>query len=103
MNFSETIIAAMIGAGATIATATFQLFMAFRSRKADSKPKRGSGFRSMLAVFGLVLGAAVAGFGYSELRVQSEREQSRAMEQRSSDRLQGLADGELRQLGHGNV
>jgi hypothetical protein len=98
MNFSETIIAAMIGAGATVATATFQLFMAFRARRADSKPKRGSGFRSMLAVLGLVLGAAVAGFGYSELRVQSEREQSRAMEQRISDRLQVLADAQLAQL-----
>ncbi len=38
MNLSETILAAMIGAGATVATATFQLFVAFRSRKADFKP-----------------------------------------------------------------
>jgi hypothetical protein len=98
MNLSETIIAAMIGAGATVATATFQLFMAFRSRKADFKPKRGSGLRSMLAVLGLVLGAAVAGFGYSELRAQHEREQSRAMEQRISDRLQELTDVQLAQL-----
>jgi hypothetical protein len=45
----------MIGASAMVATATFQLFMAFRSRKADFKPKRGSGMRSTLAVFGLVL------------------------------------------------
>jgi hypothetical protein len=102
MNLSEPIIAAMIGAGATVATATFQLFMAFRSRKADSKPKRGSGFRSMVAVFGLVLGAAVAGFGYSELRVQREREQSSAMEQRISDRLQALANVQLAQLRNGN-
>jgi hypothetical protein len=102
MNFSETIIAAMIGAGATVATATFQLFMAFRSRKADYKPKRGSGLRSMLAVCGLVLGAAVAGFGYSELRVQGEREQSTAMEQRIADRLQALADAQLAQLRNGN-
>lgn len=97
MDFSETIIAAMIGAGATIATATFQLFMAFKSRKADLKPKRSSGFRSALAVLGLVLGAAVAGFGYSELRMEREREDSRAMEQRISDRLQALANGQLAQ------
>lgn len=103
MNLSETVIAAMIGAGATVATATFQLFMAFRSRKADSRPKRGSGLRSVLAVLGLVLGAAVAGFGYSELRVQREREQSRAMEQRISDRLQELADVQLAQLRNGNA
>jgi hypothetical protein len=102
MNLSETVIAAMIGAGATVATATFQLFVAFRARKAESKPKRGSGLRSMLAVCGLVLGAAVAGFGYSELRVQREREASGAMEQRISDRLQALADAQLAQLRNGN-
>jgi hypothetical protein len=93
----------MIGAGATIATATFQLFMAFRSRKDNYKPKRGSGLRSTLAVLGLVLGAAVAGFGYSELRAQREREQSRAMEQRISDRLQALADVQLAQLRAGKL
>jgi hypothetical protein len=97
MDISETIIAAMIGAGATIATATVQLFGAFRSRKADFKPKRGSGFRSTLAVFGLVLGAAVAGFAYSELRMEREREDTRAMEQRISERLQALADRQLAQ------
>ena len=102
MDLSETIVAAMIGAGATVATASFQLFMAFRSRKADSKPKRSSGIRSTLAVFGLVLGAAVAGFAYSELRVERERESARAMEQRISDRLQALADVQLAQLRNGH-
>ena len=97
MDLSETIVAAMIGAGATVATATFQLFMAFRSRKADSRPKRSSGIRSALAVFGLLLGAAVAGFAYSELRMEREREDARAMEQRISDRLQALANGQLAQ------
>jgi hypothetical protein len=102
MDLSETIVAAMIGAGATVATATFQLFMAFRSRKADSRPKRSSGIRSALAVFGLLLGAAVAGFGYSELRMEREREDTRAMEQRISDRLQALANGPLAQHRNGN-
>ena len=102
MDLSENIIAAMIGASATVATATFQLFMAFRSRKADSKPKRSSGVRSALAVFGLVLGAAVAGFAYSELRMEREREDTRAMEQRISDRLQALANGQLAQHRNGN-
>jgi len=102
MDLSETVIAAMIGAGATVATATFQLFVAFRSRKADSKPKRSSGIRSALAVFGLVLGAAVAGFAYSELRMEREREDTRAMEQRISDRLQALANGPLAQHRNGN-
>jgi hypothetical protein len=102
MDLSETIVAAMIGAGATVATATFQLFMAFRSRKADSRPKRSSGIRSALAVFGLLLGAAVAGFAYSELRIEREREDTRAMEQRISDRLQALANGQLVQHRNGN-
>jgi hypothetical protein len=102
MDLSETVLAAMIGAGATVATATFQLFLAFRSRKADSKPKRSSGIRSALAVFGLVLGAAVAGFAYSELRMERERADTRAMEQRISDRLQALANGPLAQQRNGN-
>src|SRR5262245_45035519 len=93
----------MIGAGANIATAKFQLVMELRSRQAEAKTMRSSGFRSMLAVIGLVLGAAVAGFGYSELRVQREREQSSAMEQRISDRLQALADAQLAQLRSGNL
>ena len=102
MDLSETIVAAMIGAGATVATATFQLFMAFRSRKADSRPKRSNGIRSALAVFGLLLGAAVAGFAYSELRMEREREDTRAMEQRISDRLQALANGQFAQHRNGN-
>jgi hypothetical protein len=101
MDISETIVAAMIGAGATVAAATFQIVAAFRSRKADSRPKRSSGFRSALAVLGLVLGAAVAGFAYSELRMQREREETRAMEQRISDRLQALANGQLAQYRSG--
>jgi hypothetical protein len=92
----------MIGAGATVATATFQLFMAFRARKADSRPKRSNGIRSTMAVFGLVLGAAVAGFAYSELRKAREREQTIAMEQRISDRLQARADEQLAQLRDAN-
>jgi hypothetical protein len=101
MDLSETIVAAMIGAGATVATATFQLVAALRSRKADFRPKRSSSFRSALAVVGLVLGAAVAGFAYSELRMQREREESRAMEQRIADRLQAIAERQLAQ--HGNA
>jgi len=98
MDFSETIIAAMIGAGATIATATFQLFAAFRSRKADLRPKRSSGFRSALAVFGLVLGAAVAGFAYSELRMEREREDAEDGERHHE--LAGAAAGGRRLRHH---
>ena len=36
MGLSETILAAMIGAVATVSGALFQLFMAWRSRKAPT-------------------------------------------------------------------
>src|SRR5512138_407517 len=57
MGVSETIIAAMIGAMATVTTALFQLFGAIRGRsKVDtSKPKRGMTLRSVLAMFALMV------------------------------------------------
>jgi len=79
MGMSETILAAMIGAAATIMTAIFQLVMAFRSRsKTESRPKR-SAMRSLLSIFAIILASAVAGFGYAELRAERAREDTRAL------------------------
>lgn len=83
MGVSETIVAAMIGAMATVTTALFQLFGAFRARgKSDSsKPKRGVTLRSILAVFALMVASAAGGFLYSELLKQRHSEDIRAMRQ----------------------
>jgi hypothetical protein len=91
MDLSENIVAAMIGAAATVATAMFQLFLAFRSRKADVKPRKGSGVRSMLAVFLIMLGAAVAGFAYSELRSERTRESTLALQEKLSQQVEAFA------------
>jgi hypothetical protein len=80
MELSETILAAMIGAGATVATALFQLYMAFKSRaKSDVRPKRGSTMRSIFAVVVLMAASAAGGFLYSELLKQRSDEEIRAM------------------------
>jgi len=82
MGLSETIMAAMIGALATVTTALFQLFSSFkqqRSSKVDVRPKKGSTMRSVLAVLALMVASAAGGFLYSELIKQRAEEDMRAM------------------------
>jgi hypothetical protein len=80
MGLSETILAAMIGAMATVSAALFQIITSIKSRnKVDVKPKRGSTMRSMLAVLALMVASAVGGFLYSELLKQRDGEDLRAM------------------------
>lgn len=80
MGLSETILAAMIGAIATVTTALFQIFTAFRARsKADTKPKRGTALRSILAVLALMGASGAGGFLYSQLLQQRDAEDIRAM------------------------
>jgi hypothetical protein len=80
MGLSETIVAAMIGAVATVTTALFQIFSSIKSRnKIDLKPRRGSTMRSILAVLALMIASAVGGFLYSELLKQRDSDELRAM------------------------
>jgi hypothetical protein len=82
MGLSETILAAMIGALATVGTALFQLFSSFkqqRSSKLDVRPKKRSTLRSILAVLALMVASAAGGFLYSELMKQRATEDMRAM------------------------
>jgi hypothetical protein len=82
MGLSETILAAMIGALATVTTACFQLFSALKMRgKVDVRPKRGSTMRSVLAVLALMIASAGGGFLYSEFLKQRNGEDLRAMRQ----------------------
>src|SRR5262249_10471486 len=90
MGMSETILAAMIGAGATMATAMFQLFYSFKARaRTESRPRR-SVMRSMLAVLALMLASAVGGYLYSELLKQHATEDLRAMRQEMHDQLEAI-------------
>lgn len=82
MGLSETIMAAMIGALATVTTALFQIFSSIkhnRSTKVDARPKKGSAMRSVLAVLALMVASAAGGFLYSEFIKQRAAEDMRAM------------------------
>jgi hypothetical protein len=82
MGLSETILAAMIGALATVTTALFQIFSSIkqgRSLKVDSRPKKGSTLRSMFAVLALMVASAGGGFLYSEFMKQRAAEDMHAM------------------------
>jgi len=82
MGVSETILAAMIGALATVTTALFQLYTGFKqSRKsaADTRPKKGSTMRSVLAVLALMVASAAGGFLYSEFMKTRSAEDMKAM------------------------
>src|SRR5688500_15226288 len=81
MGLSETILAATIGALATVTTALFQLFSSFKQAgsRADVRPKKGSAMRSVLAVLALMVASAAGGFLYSEFIKQRAAEDMRAM------------------------
>jgi hypothetical protein len=80
MGLSETIMAAMIGALATVTTALFQIFTVFRARgKVDVRPKKGSALRSVVAILALMVASGAGGFLYSEFIKQRTAEDMRAM------------------------
>lgn len=76
MGLSETILAAIIGALATMATAIVQIL---RNRApAETRPKKNR-VRSTFAIVALVLGAIVGGYFWSELRAVGAREEIAAL------------------------
>jgi hypothetical protein len=84
MGLSETILAAMIGAIATVSTACFQIFTAFKGNKkaaeaAGARQKKGSTFKSLLWVLALMIASAGGGFLYSEFLKEKKGEDIRAM------------------------
>jgi len=83
MGLSETILAAMIGALATVTTALFQLYTGFKQSRGkssvDTRPKKGSTMRSMLALLALMVASAAGGFLYSEFMKTRSAEDMRAM------------------------
>src|SRR5678815_3088689 len=98
MGLSETILAAMIGAVATASRALFQLFMAWRPRTVDSRPKKGTTARSLLSILALMVASAAGGFLYSEFLKQRNAEDLRAMRDELKDMRALIAEG--RDQGH---
>ncbi len=75
MGLSETIVAAIIGALATMATAIVQLI---RNRAPEgSKPKKNR-MRSLVATIALMIGCVVGGYAWSSLKAVSAKEELRA-------------------------
>ena len=97
MGLSETILAAMIGAIATVTTACFQLYTSFRARnKVDARPRKGSTMRSVLAVLALMVASAAGGFLFSEFLKQRSGEDMRAMRQELKELTAFIAQGKDR-------
>jgi hypothetical protein len=94
MGLSETIIAASIGAAATISTALFQLFSALRTHNSrpDSRQKRGSTIKSIVAVVVLMLVSGVGGFLFSEFRSERTANDMHSMRDDINAKLQILAE-----------
>jgi hypothetical protein len=75
MGLSETILASIIGALATMGTAIFQLV---RNRApSESRPKKNR-MRSVVATIALMIGCIVGGYAWSALRAVSSSEEMRA-------------------------
>ena len=76
MGMSETILAAIIGALATMLTAIFQIL---RNRApVETRPKKNR-VRSTFAIVALVMGAMVGGYIYAELKAVGTREEIAAL------------------------
>jgi hypothetical protein len=87
MGVSETVLAAMIGAGATLFTAVFQLV---RAAGGDRRSTR-SWFRSLMWMLALMLAAGVGGFAYAEYRAQHSRDEARTLRDELQQQMQALA------------
>src|SRR5215216_6715685 len=75
MSLSETIVAAIIGALATMLTAIVQLI---RNRApTEGRPKKNR-MRSLVATIALMIGCIVGGYAWSSLRAVSAKDELKA-------------------------
>lgn len=104
MGVSETILAAMIGAAATMLTALSQLMLSLRAKVKETRPRRNT-LRSLLWMVALLLASGVGGFAYSELRAERTREDTRELRKELTDQLQALvmSTAKLEHLGDERV
>jgi hypothetical protein len=92
MGLSETIVAAIIGALATMATAIVQLI---RNRApSESRPKRNR-TRSVLATIALMIGCIVGGYAWSSLRAVKAKEERSAEFQAELAAYEARRDAQL--------
>ena len=89
MGISEPVLAALIGASATIVTAMFHLVSSFKSQSGDRRTK-GGGIKSLLWMLALMLASAVGGFAYAEFRSQETRDETHALRTELRQQLQTI-------------
>src|SRR6185369_9620907 len=77
MGLSETIVAAIIGALATMLTAIVQLVRNRAPTDGRPKPKKNR-LRSVLATVALMIGCIVGGYAWSALRAVSAKDELKA-------------------------
>jgi len=99
MNMSDPVMAALIGAGATLATALFQLLVNARRQAAEraaGKPaSRKSG--NWLAIFALMLAAAVGGYAFAQYQIFRGREDGQGAATGNAKRgLRDIGDAAVR-------
>ena len=98
MNLSDPVMAALIGAGATFATAIFQLTTNARRQAAEraaGKPaSRKSG--SWLAIFALVLASLVTGYAVSEYQSYSGRQDEKLLREELLARVRDISAAAVR-------
>jgi hypothetical protein len=90
MGMSETIMAAMIGALATVFTAMFQLVLSWRSATKEER-KASGGLRSFLWMLTLMGAAAAGGFAYAEYRALGARGEAAVLREEMQRELQALS------------
>ena len=91
MGFSETVLAAMIGATATIGASIFQLVLHWRKQSGDRRTAAKGGFRSLLWMLTLMLASAVGGFAYSEYLGLDRRDETHQLREELQKQLATLA------------
>lgn len=94
MGLSETIVAAIIGALATVVTAVFQLV---RNRApSESRPKKNR-MRSAVATLALGIACVVGGYAWSSLRAVSAKEELKStMKAEFAEQFEALAAKQTR-------
>lgn len=91
MELSDTIVAASIGAMATVITASFQLVNAMRSSRSETRPKNGRTLRSVISIVALMAASGVGGYMFSEVRHQRTTQDLREMRDEMNAKLLALA------------
>ena len=100
INFPEpSIVAALIGAAATVVTAVVQLRLAGKKQPADRDSGKAAAQRSRsrwLAIIGLILGAAVGGYALSQYQGYQDRQDNKALRDEMHARMRELSEAALR-------